>query len=439
MKRSLMAALIFAPLVLLFQSVSLAQSSDLLVLSKNFGGRIIPPSLSLPLTSNTDCDQTQSLIPDGSRLISDSFNLNNYSAGLGTFSGPARIVAPDGRVVLQGWLRGTVGVNTRRNPNDKDCRAPGRLEGIFEGAPARSIKRSTDAAKSQVIMLNFTAELNPLIAAPIPVYRGWLDGLITAPSPVEEKVKIAPDKAGYLPTDVITAIIFNGSDQTIQSLDQHSYCTIVQLQMWEDGRWIETAVCPLDRAPRPTNIFPNQKIEVALNRIQPTPALNPPGLYRLGLTFRIVENGNPVGRSLFVASEPFRIIAPPSSDRVSVTTDKSEYEVGETIVGKVANGNDQTIVTWDHQSNCTIVTVEKQEASGWVPVAPCPLLSPVLPVKIGPRMEVLVKLLAGSFNNRFEPGTYRLRFLWQFIGDNGQPAGNIMTTYSPQFTITSKR
>jgi len=35
------------------------------------------------------------------------------------------------------------------------------------------------------------------------------------------------------------------------------------------------------------------------------------------------------------------------------------------------------------------------------------------------------------------PGIYRLRLTWQFVDDNGQPTGNLMTTYSPQFTITS--
>jgi hypothetical protein len=80
--------------------------------------------------------------------VSESFNLNNYSTGLGTFSSFARIVAPDGRVVLQGWLRGTAGVNTSRDPNNKDCRAPGRLEGIFEGTPTRSITRSIAEGKS---------------------------------------------------------------------------------------------------------------------------------------------------------------------------------------------------------------------------------------------------------------------------------------------------
>jgi hypothetical protein len=436
MKRNWMAALIFAQLVLVFHSSSLAQSSNLLVLSKNANGPLLGRSLTLTLTSNADCDKTQSLIPDGSKLISESFNLKTESPGLGTFSGVARIVTPDGRVVLLGSLRGVVGVNTRRDPNNKDCLAPGRLEGIFEGTPARSITRSSFEAKPQVIMIAFTAEQNPLVAAPFPVYRGSLDGVITAPSPVEEKVKIAPDKAGYLPTDVIKAIIFNGSDQTIQAFEGKSYCTIVQLQIQDEDRWNDVGSCAFILPPRPTNIFPNQKIEVALNSGQRP---NPPGLYRLGLTFRVVENGVPVGKSLFVSSDPFRIVAPPSADRVSVTTDKNEYDVSETIVGEIVNGNDQTIVTLDHQSNCTILTLQKQEANGWVSIARCPLLSPSLPVKIGPRTEVLVKLASGSFNNRFEPGTYRLQFIWFFLDADGLPTGFPVTVYSPQFTLTSKR
>jgi hypothetical protein len=439
MKRSWIVALIFAPLVSLFHSTSLAQSSNLLVLSKSGGGPFIRGSLGLTLTSNADCDQTQRLIPDGSRLVAESLNLKTDSSGVGTFSGFAQIVAPDGRVVLQGWLRGTVGLKARRDPDDKDCRAPGRLEGIFEDAFARSIMRSGFEARSQVVMLNFTAEPNPLVASPLPIYRGWLDGMITAPSPATEKVKIAPGKTGYLPTDLITATIFNGYDQTIQSFDQQTYCTIVQLQVQEGERWTDVAVCPLDRAPTPTNISPNQKIEVALNPIQPTPGPHPPGLYRLGLTFKVVENGVPVGGSLFVASEPFRIVAPPSANRVSVATERSEYDVSETIVGKITNDNDQSIVTWDHQSNCTIITLQKQEANRWVNIAPCPLLSPSILVKIGPRMEMFVKLPPANPNSRYEPGTYRLEFIWFIIGADGLPMGNPAPTYSPQFTLTSKQ
>jgi hypothetical protein len=437
MIRSWMAALLFAPLVLLLHSASLAQSSTLLVLSKDANGPIFPTALSLGLTSNPDCDQTQSLIPDGSKLVSENFNLNIDSDGLGTFSCSAQIVAPDGRIVLQGYLRGTAGVNTRRDPNNKDCRRPGRLEGIFEGTPTRSISRLMAGVKSQVLMLNFTAELNRLSASPLPIYRGGLDGVITAPSP--EKVQIAPDKTSYLPTDVITALIFNGSDKTIQTLDQQSYCTFVQLQLQESGRWTDIAICPLDRASVPTDIFPNQKIEVALKPNQQTPGPIPPGPYRLGLTLKVVENGNPVGESLFIASEVFRVITPPSADLVSVTTERSAYDVSEPIVVKITNGNDQSIVTWDHKTNCAIVTLQKQEANGWVNIAPCLLLTPTRLVTIGPRMELLMNLPPENSNARYAPGVYRLEFAWFFVGDNGQPVGNAATSYSPQFTLSSKQ
>jgi hypothetical protein len=420
---------------------SLAQSSTLLVLSKSANGPIFNASLSLPLYSNNDCDQTQSFIPDGSRLVSESFSLNVNSNGVGTFAGFARIVAPDGRVILQGNLRGTVGINTRCG-TDKDCRLPGHMVGLFEGFPslsARSISRSITELKSQVLMINFSADLNRESASPLPIYRTRLDGLVTVPSPVADSIKIAPGKSGYTPTEIITAIIFNGSDKTIRAYDQQSYCTFVQLQIQEGNRWTDVSVCPLNRLPDPTDILPNQKIEIALKPTMQTPGPNPPGVYRLGLTFKVVENGNPVGESLFVASDPFRIAAPPSVEKVSITTERSSYDVSEPIVVKISNGNDQNIVTWDHKTHCTIVYVQKQEANGWANVAPCPLMTPTRLVTIGPNRDVLMKMPPENFNARFDPGTYRLEFAWFFVDGNGQPVGNPMTIYSPQFTLTSKQ
>jgi hypothetical protein len=165
MKRNLKAAMISAPLVLLLHITSFTQSS-MLILSKNANGPIFPGSLSLTLASNPNCDQTQSLIPDGSRLVSENFSQRTDNTGLGTFSGFAQIIAQDGRVILQGLLRGTVGIKKRCDPNtaNVDCRAPGRLEGIFDGG--------------QAITLNFTAEPCLLCASPLPLYIGGLDGVI---------------------------------------------------------------------------------------------------------------------------------------------------------------------------------------------------------------------------------------------------------------------
>jgi hypothetical protein len=169
MKRNLKAALISASLILLLHFATLAQSPNLL-LSKNALGPILNGLLSLNLTPNANCDQTQGLIPDGSRLVSQNFSLRTDSSGLGTFSGFAQIVAPDGRVIIQGSLRGTVGLKARCDPNtsNNDCRAPGRLVGIFE---------------STQVIVNFTAEPCLLCASPMPIYIGGLDGVIDLSAP----------------------------------------------------------------------------------------------------------------------------------------------------------------------------------------------------------------------------------------------------------------
>jgi hypothetical protein len=312
MKRGLKAALISAPLVLLLHFASLAQSFGFSVLSKNANGTISNGSLSLLLSSNPGCDETQSLIPDGSRLVSNNFIITTDSRGLGTFSGPAKIVRSDGLVLFQGSMRGTVGVKRRCDPgiSNSVCRAPGRLEGIFESIPS--------AVTSPVAMLDFTAEPCLQCAPPTPIYRGVLDGVTNGLPTTEGQVGIASDEPSFI-------------------------------------------------------------------------------------------------------------------GRVSVTTNKSEYNETETILSKVTNGLEQTIATWDHQSYCTILTLQKLEPTGsWMDVAPCLLETPTRLVRIGPLTEVSVKIPPGNSS-----GIYRLRLTWQFVDDNGQPVGNPTITYSPQFTITS--
>jgi hypothetical protein len=53
-------------------------------------------------------------------------------------------------------------------------------------------------------------------------------------------------------------------------------------------------------------------------------------------------------------------------------------------------------------------------------------------------MELSMKLPPENSGARYEPGVYRLEFVWFFIDGNGLPAGNPATSYSPQFTLTSK-
>lgn len=443
MKPAWQAALCVALLLLPLHFQVIAQSPDsssgLLLLSKELDGLITRNTLNLTLRSNADCDKTQRFIPDDSRLASESFFFNVDNTGVGTFQGPAQIVSPDGRLILQGFLRGTVGVNTRCNPN-RACRTPWHLEGIFEGqnsAFGRSISRSATDARRQVVMLHFSADLNQESASPLPRYRGRLDGFVSEPPPIAERVSIFPDKAGYNAGELITAIIVNNSDQSVVAFDQQSYCTIVQLQMQDGDRWTDIGVCPLDRLPLPTVIPPGQKLEVPLRPTQFSPPLAP-GAYRLALSFKVgapVYTGNDL---IVVASRPFRIIAPPAAGRVSVTTDRDSYDVGDVIVAQIKNGNDQTIVTWDHQTNCTIVTLQKQEGNEWVNLAPCPLLSPTLLVPIEAHKDYWVKLPAGNASSVYAPGVYRLEFTYFFVNSAGQPTGDPITVYSSSFKLTAK-
>ncbi len=440
MKRFRVAAC-FAPLLVCWLHFAAgAQSSNLLVLSKNANGPIFNTSLTLTLSANADCDQTQSLIPEASRLVSDNFSLSLNSHGVGVFNGFARIVTADGRVIVQGNLRGTAGINTRCGAS-KDCRLAGHLEGIFESLPsagARAISRSVTELRSQVLLLNFSADLNREAAGPLPVYRARLDGLISVPSPVAEKVKVVADKSQYAPTDMITATILNEADKPIQALDLKSYCTIVQLQVQDANRWVDLLNCPLSRAPEAVNIWPNQKLEVALKPSQQTPGPNPPGLYRLALTFKVVENGNPVGESLLVASEPFRVVAPPSVEKVSVTTERSSYDVSEPVAIKIVNANDRKVLAPDQKTHCSIVYVQRQEAGGWVDVAPCPSMRPTRLLVINARQELLLKLPPEDGGVRFAPGTYRVQLTYYLADEGGNPIGSPIASYSPQFTITSK-
>jgi len=123
--------------------------------------------------------------------------------------------------------------------------------------------------------------------------------------------------------------------------------------------------------------------------------------------------------------EPFRVVESQAIGSMSVTTDKSQYDVSEPILAKVANGVDRTIAIWDHQSNCTIPTLQKMESTGgWVDIAPCPLETPTRLVRIGPHTEVFVKFPPGN-----SPGIYRFRLTWQFVDSSAQSTGDLMTTY----------
>ncbi len=436
MKRTIFA--VFCGALLAISMRANAQTPGQMLLSKNISGPITNSSVELTLTTNAECDQTQSFLPDGTRLSSQSFSLNTDSSGVGTFQGTAQLISPDGRTILQGQLRGTVGINPRCSGNS-GCRLPGHLEGLFETSPSnfeRLVVRSTTDQRA-VMMLNFSADLNQQSASPLPLYRGRLDGLVPALPASANKITIAPDKASYTVNDPVTAIIVNGAEGMIQSYDLKSYCSIVQLQVQNGNQWDDLENCQLKRLAFPVNIVPGQRLDVPLpmNQGIAPPA---PGTYRLALTFRFLNNGIPASDWFLAFSQPFVIAPQPPTNRVIVNAERDVYPERETVVVKITNDSDQPVVTLDHKSYCTILNVQKQQVNNWVTAAPCLLLTPTRLVKINAREEMLAKLPTDDLNPKLEPGTYRVELTYWAMDANGQPVGNPATVYSRTFTVIAK-
>lgn len=439
MKRTLTKILLCALTTIVLSAIASAQNSGRMILSKNLNGTVTRSQVELTLTSNAQCDQTPGFIPDGSRIVSQSFELNADNNGVGTFQGTAVIITPDGRVLLQGQLRGTVGFNSRCNANG-DCRQPWHLEGLFETSPStyeRLIARSTTDIRVAMMMLNFSADLNNQAASPLPIYNGRLEGLVPSLPAATNKISIAPDKSGYSYNELITAIIGNASEEIIQTFDLKSFCTIVQLQILDGNQWIDIGSCPLKRPSLPVNVLPNQQLIVQLLPSDTIPAPKP-ATYRLALSFKFLENNIPISDSYTVFSAPFVVAPLPPTNTVSLKTSQSSYLDAESIIARLNNDTDQAITTTDHKSFCSILNLQKQESGGWVNVAPCLLLTPTRMFRVNAREELTLKLPSEDASPKLTQGTYRLEFSYLMMGDNGQPASNEVKIYSASFTITQR-
>jgi hypothetical protein len=429
-----------AALILAIATQTQAQESGLLMLSKNFNGAITRTSAEISLSSNAECDQTKNFIPDGSKLVTLSFVMNTDANGVGTFSGNAQVVTPDGRAVLQGSLRGTVGINSRCGQN-KSCRLPWHLEGLFESVSSsaeRVLARAASDLRIMPMVLNFSADLNTQTASPLPIYQGRLDGLVPSLPASIDRITIATDKTGYTVNDVMTAVVINDSPETIQTFDKRAFCTILQFQVLDGNQWNDTAFCPFKAPSLPVNIAPGQKFEVPL---QPTLSISPlnAGIYRLALTFRFLSGNTPISDSYTVFSSQFRLAAQAPSNLVIAKPDRSVYQESEQVVALITNDTAQPIVTTDQKSFCSIVNAQKLAANNnWTNSFPCLLAAPSRPVRLAAREEVIIKLPKDIASPKLSEGTYRLEFTYWTTDAGGNPTGNPITVYSSTFNIVAK-
>ena len=416
-----------------------AQDSKLLMLSKNFSGSITRTSVEIGLTANADCDQTKTFIPDNSKLVTQSFDLNADGNGVGTFSGSAYIITPDGKIVLQGILKGTVGINTRCGSNTS-CRLPWHLEGLFEStfsSMQRAVSRGGPDAKILPMILNFSADLNPQTASPLPIYQGRLDGLVpTLPAEVA-RITLFQDKTTYQLDDVINATVINESSENLQAWDKRSFCSIFQLQILDGNQWNDTAFCPFKAPSLPVLIPHDSKFGVPLHPSQTIEPLKV-GTYRLALTFRFVSGDIPISDLFVVYSQPFKMEPAGSANPILVASDKTDYKEEESVVLRVVNNTKQKVLVYNHQSYCSVITVLRQQDGEWVEVAPCQLAIPTRPVIIVPGQVIELHLPTIDPTSKLSVGVYRMLFTYWNLDSNDNPMGNPNSIYSQTFSITAR-
>jgi hypothetical protein len=126
----------------------------------------------------------------------------------------------------------------------------------------------------------------------------------------------------------------------------------------------------------------------------------------------------------------------------AVTLHLGQPHLGLTDAASVtlANGLSTAILVEDHQSQCTVVTLERQAGTGWLEMAPCQLETPtrLLSIAPGSRETLTLSPEGGLQAGTWQAGTYRFALRYG-VGDEASasratmvPAGVV---YSPIFTI----
>ena len=127
---------------------------------------------------------------------------------------------------------------------------------------------------------------------------------------------------------------------------------------------------------------------------------------------------------------------------VTITLAKTQFAIDEPIAVEVANGLTTQITTSDHQSGCTIVTLQSQDANGlWQVIAPCRQGTPtrLIPIAAGSSMTQTLGPPSTGSSASWSKGTYRLMLGYTFQVDTAsatvQPSSAPSPVYSTQFTI----
>src|SRR5260370_16438925 len=109
------------------------------------------------------------------------------------------------------------------------------------------------------------------------------------------------------------------------------------------------------------------------------------------------QSGGPTASGTRVATTTATTRVIPTPGEVALRLGQMHTGVTDAVSVTVANDLPTAILVEDHQSECTVVTLERQEGGGWLAVAPCQLETPtrLLPIPSGTAHTVTLRPQVG--------------------------------------------
>lgn len=130
-----------------------------------------------------------------------------------------------------------------------------------------------------------------------------------------------------------------------------------------------------------------------------------------------------------------------STGPVTVTVDQQHYGTKDTVVVRVTNGLSTNIYAQNHETACTIVTLEMSAGGTWQPAGECRegILTTFIPVRAG--TSATFDLIPGGGqlkSGAWTAGTYRVVLHYTASNPDGSaaPPSSFNSAYSATFTIS---
>ena len=103
------------------------------------------------------------------------------------------------------------------------------------------------------------------------------------------------------------------------------------------------------------------------------------------------------------------------SSQVAITLDKQQYASRDTITMTIINHLPDAITVTDHQTNCTIISLQLLTNGSWQTIHNCRIMSATRMIKIAAGSTTTIQLVPGGGQLATTPwtaGTYRATLLY---------------------------